>query len=246
MPSIRSIFLSFLLSIFFWSGAEPAVAAPDLTDEDVLSRTILISGVVGGGMLRASSILLGMADKSSEDIVLILDSPGGSVDAGYWFVNHMQEVQARGIHISCVVGSEAASMAFQILLHCNSRFGLPTSMLLFHGARVQVMFGVLDQQVSEKLARDLASINNLVRGDVSKYLVGASSADIQMHFLAETFHTPAGMNLLSPGFIQVQENIPGLLPLLEKYVKRGSAAGNIRTGRILLIRSSYLLGGGVR
>lgn len=66
------------------------------------------------------------------DRVIIIDSPGGEVDAGEEMLALMRQEQAKGVKQICVVTKEAVSMAFNILSHCDVRLALPKAKFMFH------------------------------------------------------------------------------------------------------------------
>ncbi len=75
-------------------------------------------------------LALDLATKAGADaIMVVIDSPGGSVSAGWDIV---KAIQSSPVPVSCIVEGEADSMAFVILQSCSSRAMLPTSRLMIH------------------------------------------------------------------------------------------------------------------
>lgn len=68
------------------------------------------------------------------DRVIIIDSLGGSLRAGQIIIDMMDAEKARGTKLICVVNSEATSMAFNILTHCDVRLAHANSRFLVHKA----------------------------------------------------------------------------------------------------------------
>lgn len=66
------------------------------------------------------------------DRVILIDSPGGYVDYGNEMLAAIEAEQARGVRVVCVVVSDASSMAFDILTHCNVRLATPTARMVVH------------------------------------------------------------------------------------------------------------------
>ena len=97
--------------------------------------TVRIQGVVTGAIKAKGKELLDMS-KQFNEVTLLINSPGGQVLAGLQFVDIMELVKSRGTKIRCVVPNLAASMAFHILAHCDSRFSLNSAILLWHPAKL--------------------------------------------------------------------------------------------------------------
>ena len=84
------------------------------------------------GPVTEESVDAAIAGTSAPGIkYLVLNTPGGSVDAGYRFVSYLRTRQ----DITCVVQS-AASMGFVILQACGKRYVLDHSVLMQHQASV--------------------------------------------------------------------------------------------------------------
>lgn len=76
---------------------------------------------------------------SSNPVFLVIDSPGGSVDAGMNFINTMRAAkEARNVKVTCVITSRAYSMAAIIAAACHKTYILPTADMMFHN----VTYGV--------------------------------------------------------------------------------------------------------
>lgn len=99
------------------------------------SPRVDIIGVVNMGILSSAEQLLKLA-KDHKNITVLVNSPGGSVDAGNLFIQAMEQVRSRGVQLDCVSGVLAASMGFQILAHCDNIFTLRDTLLLFHPIRI--------------------------------------------------------------------------------------------------------------
>ncbi len=194
-----------------------ASASPAIPD---LSRTAVISGVIEVGSLDEvqDALQKWSADGSGKPISLVVDSPGGSVVAGFWFVNRMEEARGRGVKINCFVPNLAASMAFQILMHCDSRQVLEKSFLLWHPVRVSVG-GFSGEPMTAASALEL--FERLHPVDVQIYAeiwrvmhVDRSNSYIRYHFEHETLHSGWTLARSLPSVFQSRSYIPGLLEAL--------------------------------
>lgn len=64
--------------------------------------------------------------------LILIDSPGGSVPAGQQMIDIMEIEKKAGVKQVCVVTGMAASMAFNLLTHCDVRVAVPKARLLAH------------------------------------------------------------------------------------------------------------------
>lgn len=183
--------------------------------------TILINQIVTRDSMRPVSqfLLTGLAAKTLPNrITMIINSPGGSVRAGFQFISIMKEVKSRGIRIDCVVPSLAASMAFHFLMHCDTRSVLAESGLLWHRARVQLGGGMFSEPtlltapIAAILSRDLQETDDHIISDLIR-TIGASMSlvDMMSHFEAETMHLGEALcNRKTKNFCTSYDAIPGL------------------------------------
>lgn len=191
--------------------SSPATAKEQL--EVNLSRVIGIDTPITNNMGEVRNAMLKFAaDGTGETIDIVLDSPGGSVFSGFQFVNAMEEVKGRGIRLRCFVNGLAASMAFQILVHCDERWALSRSFLLWHGVRTGVREPVTSK-LAATLHEDLAAIDAIIREELVS-AIGISEDVIMHHFDHETLHIGQNLEKLAPFFIHTKKYIPGLTEAL--------------------------------
>lgn len=149
------------------------------------------------------------------DITLVINSPGGEIGTGYKFVHLMREAQSQGIKFHCIVPQFAASMAFQILLQCDTRVALDGAMLLWHRARVmpqgEPMTGPMAQNLGEELQETDELILREVRAGLSQDM---SDERIVFHFEHETLHEASGLASKAPSFLNSVRTVDGLTELL--------------------------------
>lgn len=184
-------------------------------------RTVIIQGVIGGGnVLKLTETLEKLSkDSPDEPIDMVISSPGGEVNTGFLFINVMEDLKARGTTIRCFVPTIAASMAFQILAHCNERYALERSLLLFHRAHVQIGGGlfssgqVMTAPAAKALAEDLQIIDNTIWEELTEYL--PMDVDLKRAaFESERLWVAKDLEAAAPGFIEVYRYIPGLMDVL--------------------------------
>lgn len=108
----------------------PVAQAKTLTFNQ--ARSVEIIGDVDASIIKKGEALIKLADQSKAPIDILINSFGGSVMAGQMFTQAMDSVRSRGIKLRCTVGMAAASMAFTIFTHCDERYALQNTRLLFH------------------------------------------------------------------------------------------------------------------
>lgn len=98
-----------------------------------LNRTIQLEGQIGNNAIEATIILAKLNAESSEDITLLINSPGGSVIHGSRLISAMQTSKSK---IKTVCLSMCASMAFIIHQYGSERLALDRAILMSHPASV--------------------------------------------------------------------------------------------------------------
>jgi ATP-dependent protease ClpP protease subunit len=138
----------------------PTVDSPAPT-ADVYADAIAVEiGDIDRGSLAYPALVLKVAAATGRDVVMVIDSPGGSVYAGFDFVDSMRAAQAKGVTITCLIprGGMAASMAAYVLESCDRRYMHRQSMILFHSVSVSNPPGGTVDDV-ERFAREIRDVN---------------------------------------------------------------------------------------
>ena len=79
-----------------------------------------------------------------KDMMLLLDTPGGSVVDGNNLIDYLNYLNSTGIKINCVA-KKAISMGFVILQQCpGERLALPSSVLMQHQMSTMMMGNILN------------------------------------------------------------------------------------------------------
>lgn len=184
---------------------QAAVADPDFTlNKDVL----VIEGPIYRQVQRLANQLLMIKHEKPGTIDIVINSPGGSVYAGWQFVNAMRTVQARGYKLRCTVTTMAASMAYQILAECDERYAFRYSTLLWHPVRLS---GNLTLTPKEALGitRQLSRIERLLVSDLrSKFEI--EDKEFWLHYHAETLHVATQVADMSPDFVTIITDVAGI------------------------------------
>lgn len=208
-------------------------AGPCRAEAPVITKAIVISGPIMDNVteMLGDALLLSSKDENSDPIDLVISSPGGSIEEGFLFIAKMEAVKAKGVIIRCYVPDLAASMAFQIFVHCSERYALPTAFLLWHHARTQFGggFGGSPAFTAGQLlhaGQELADLDRLILDEVTAaFSSRVSKKDIQYHFDTETLHTAMQLQRFDPDFLTVLPNVEGLQEVLyvAKHQKKVSS-----------------------
>ncbi len=203
-------------------------------------RTIVIGGVISNATYQPTMDALDNLSKTGKEIDIIFSSPGGSVIVGSLIIDKMEQLKLQGIHFRCAVRDIAASMAFQLLLHCNERYTTPHSFLLWHPVRL-LFQGALTADMASTLATQLAQADEVALHDLRAYLPVAE-ADLIWHFKNETLHQGYNLMLIAPGFFkEVTNNITNLHP--EKpALDTTSLGGFFGSNQIIYIHEKFIRG----
>ena len=136
-------------------------------DIKLTDRMVRLSGAINSKLInKATTKLLELEGESLDPIWLIIDSYGGSVDAGYILIDTIKGMQSP---VHAVVVSKAYSMAAIITAYCTKRYIYPHATMMFHEAsygaigedpsiRSRVEFNV---RYLDRLHRELAKILKL-------------------------------------------------------------------------------------
>lgn len=216
------------------SSVAPAKDSISLVPE----RTILIAGPISSRMYGPTIETMGKLAATGKDIDIIISSPGGEVIVGSLIIDYMEHLKLGGTKFRCVVRDVAASMAFQILLHCNERYATPHSFLLWHPVRVFFQ-GPLTGEAASSLGIQLAVADEVALHDLRAY-VPMKDEDLLWHFYHETLHQ--GMTLMhsAPGFFKdVTNKVGNLFP--EKVALDTSAYGSLfGSNQIIYIHERFI------
>lgn len=220
-------FLATLLCLFTATAAFSAPPESRLASIQsralTVDRTVMIDGVIAGAGLEAigAQLLAWSVEKPMTPVNVIIDSPGGSVFAGTLFINQMEAVRKRGTPVRCFVTGMAASMAFSILLHCDERYALNNTYLLWHPVRAQP--GPLTAREATVIGRAIQALDKWILRDLAKTL-RIPQTKIRYHFYNESLHYGRELAEMAPGFMATADAFPGLLetaanPKLQRSVK---------------------------
>jgi hypothetical protein len=178
-------------------------------------RVVVISGPMSESLAPLGTKLLAWARADpSRPVDVVLDSPGGGVVVGFRFISQMEAVRATGTRIRCFVPTIAASMAFQVFVHCDERYVLDHAFLLWHRVRVSVGDTPITAPAAEALRYDLEALDRVVLAELDAALAPLDPAVVAFHFERETLHQGTDLAALAPEFCTSLRSVPGLFEAL--------------------------------
>jgi ATP-dependent Clp protease protease subunit len=107
---------------------------------------------------------------NNDPIQIVINSPGGSVDAMYGIVDEVKALQAEGIIVSTLVAGSACSAAGVILAYGTKgyRFARPNSMVMLHPMSYSLGYDYSEYQ--EKLTQFLKKKSDKLNRDIAEAL----------------------------------------------------------------------------
>lgn len=206
--------VKYLITLMAVFGLSNIVQAETL--EIVPERTLYISGPIGPDIVAQANTLVNLATASTDPVYLVINSPGGSVLPGMQFLQAMRIAKRRGADVNCVVPVMAASMAFQIFAECSNRYAFETSLLLWHPMWMNA--GKLNRDQAEKVVDSFERLElpfiQTLRDELQ-----ISDEDFYKHYRWETWHTGLSLQLLSPKFFTMVDQVigaPGIFNLRQR------------------------------
>lgn len=194
-------------------------------------RVALINQPIMGNMEPVTEFLKKAVKDEASSVDLIINSPGGSVQDGIVFISRMDWAKERGVNIRCFISGIAASMAFQILTHCNERYALSGAGILWHHVSATAGRTPITADLAHQLMVELAMLDTFIWADIERTVVTQGGMDVteaRYHMDHETLHVATQLRESSPGFLDgVFDSIEGLFEAIdnEATVKQEALGG---------------------
>jgi ATP-dependent protease ClpP protease subunit len=135
MPRLAALLLALFVQHGVCAQTHPAASAP--APAPVVAR-IHLTGPISDQMAAAfEQALAGATEHAAVAVLIVIDSPGGEVDAGRRI---SRDIENSPVPVTCVVDGEADSMAFYVLQSCSVRAMTARSVLMTHEV-VQLIVG---------------------------------------------------------------------------------------------------------
>jgi len=139
---------------------------------------IVLRGEINEQMVSKAIVDLGNVD--SNDVLIYITSPGGSVMAGNNLIQFLSYLRQKGKRI-VGIADQAASMAFCIFQECDVRYVTPSSILMQH----QMSVGVSDQY--ENLKNRIKLLDSINRDATKRQAarIGLTEAEFNAKVLSD-------------------------------------------------------------
>jgi ATP-dependent protease ClpP protease subunit len=124
-----SRFVVIAAAIFCTTACSVARASPFQIGVKTQNPVLFEIGAINSSLAEVGNGIIAAYKAGHKEVVLRIDSLGGSVSAGEAFSRLIERVP---MNVICVVDGQAASMAFYILQSCDVRVMTTRSMLLIH------------------------------------------------------------------------------------------------------------------
>lgn len=138
-----------------------------------------------------------------KEIFIIIDSGGGSLQAGSILVDRIKAAKYRGVTVNCIVDGMAASMALILMSHCSERYGMFGSYIMWHSAAYGGLMNINDRAAT-KLLEELAMINDTIWSETRVYFWPWYFRE---HYKNETLLPVTEIERNSFGFLKVLNRI---------------------------------------
>ena len=178
------------------------------------TRLVKVIGVVDGSILEKADKLIRLTKQNKRPIYILLNSPGGSVFSGDLFISAMNQARSGGIKLVCMSAVYAASMAFNMLLHCDERYIFENTRLLFHPIRITARGEPLTAPMLSNLAKELQAYDTELLKLIKKRLRMRMST-IKYHYYKETFWRGKDLSRASNGFFRIVREIRNIDKLFQ-------------------------------
>lgn len=133
------------------AGPSKVIPKNDGNTKDTIvltNRQVRLDGGIRSGMIRRAQQEFWKFDQQShEPIWLMINSPGGSVDAGFILIDTFQALKSP---VYCLVESRAYSMAAITLVFCDKKYILKHGTIMLHEASYGTMGE--DPQIRSRLS----------------------------------------------------------------------------------------------
>lgn len=171
-------------------------------------RVVRITGPISGNGIGIASEIEELASASTKPIHIIINSPGGSVATGSQILSSIEMAKNRGITVKCYVPVLAASMGFQVLVHCSERYALKYALLLFHPMKMSSNSPMTKEDLlynSQRLREwEQPFIDDLLKA------LDISTEIFMYNYRNETLWMGFEFQTLSPKFLTIVDDIKGV------------------------------------
>lgn len=119
-------------------------------------KSIFLSGVIEEPTVKGIKKQLAKVKDLGGPLIVLINSPGGSIHAGGEIVDELQAVQKTGTKLICINLQDASSMAFNTQSFCDIRLAVHNSRSNIHKGYYSYLPFIAQQKLNEKTLRQMA------------------------------------------------------------------------------------------
>ncbi len=155
----------------------------------------------------------------TQDLNILIDSPGGSVYVYRAIARAMAELSASGVKITCYVRGMAASAAFMTLTHCDTRKTYAESYLMFHRGAYYGVPGRLGVDELTLLLDSLKTDNILILDQLKRTL---RITNVEKYYISEYMWNGRELAKRDPNFISLvsDREMKELLAMIAQLIQK--------------------------
>lgn len=206
--------MKFLFSILSFVLLTSYSYGKSITVDPASPATLEINGAIDFEM--TIPLVDNIVAQATEDheITLVINSPGGEVNAGMYLLNGIDLAKARGTRFRCVTTGLAASMAFQVFAKCDERYALPNSFMLYHPVRITIggMFSApisITPTIAKQISDELNRMDAFLVADLRSTFKVSDEVFVR-NYNNETLLLAREIKADSPNFLTLVDDVVGL------------------------------------
>lgn len=139
-----------------------------------------------------------------QEVVLIIDSPGGIVEEITTnFLDTLDEFSSENVPVTCIVTGMAASLAAIIYSKCANRYATASSRVMWHSIGFGFE-GKLNEPTALRIYKDFHILNEHYMKNLKLYF---TPEYFEEHFLKEDFVTAVELEKVGKGFLRLVRGI---------------------------------------
>lgn len=191
MKKLALIFLTLFMSSQSYSAPHKA-------------PVFVIHGAIGD---NTRPVIAQLINSRSHEIVISINSPGGSGEVALEFVEAIQRLSDNGVSITCKTQQGVASAAFIMYAACPKRKATGTSKMLWHRGYIYIQGYVQGLAITQK---DMSDMFEAQKKYDALVRTGFHVSDDVFYYLRdkEVLFSAEQANSYSPGFVEIERINP--------------------------------------
>jgi ATP-dependent protease ClpP protease subunit len=190
--------------------------------------TIAIKGPINPLLDSKTAKLKKLVKAGAKEVVILIDSPGGTLRDGQHFIDMMHDAQQYGTKFTCIVDGKAMSMALIIFSECDIRYATFGSKLMWHSIALAGFMRINEMEANRLLLMMLVKNDEVWSNTRIHFLPWYFSE----HFIAESVLSASELERTGIRYLRVIQNVKlKAKPKRKKGKKNGKKSISIETKR---------------